>query len=64
MDKVEQLESVLGAFALEELLFSVEWHQWLEEAGKSSYSLLERPSRQKDQLVLPTDTGLKLGGFS
>lgn len=66
MDKIEQLGFVLEVFALKELLFSLEWFQQMEEAGKSFYIMLERSSRQKDWLVLYTDTGvkLKLGGFS
>lgn len=66
MDKAEQLGFVLEVFALKELLFCLEWFQQMEEAGKSSYIMLERSSRQKDWLVLYTDTRLKLklGDFS
>lgn len=45
MGKPEQLVFVLEVFALEELLFSLEWVQQMEEAGESSYIMLKRSSR-------------------
>lgn len=36
----------------------------MEEAGRSSFTMSERSSGQKDGLVVPSVTGQKLGGCS